>query len=56
MRIEKLVLPTPFPVGPINVYLIVDEPITLIDTGPKTDEAISALRAGLSRLGFDSRT
>jgi len=52
MRIEKLVLPTPFPVGPINVYLIVDEPITLVDTGPKTDEAIAALRAGLSRLGF----
>jgi hypothetical protein len=36
MRIEKLVVPTPFPVGPINLYLIIDEPMTLVDTGPKT--------------------
>lgn len=52
MRIEKLVIPTPFPVGPINIYLIVDDPITLVDTGPKTDEAISALREQLRNLGF----
>lgn len=52
MRIEKLVVPTPFPVGPINLYLIVDEPITLVDTGPKTDETVVALEAEFSRLGF----
>ncbi len=52
MRIEKLVIPTPFPVGPINVYLIIDDPITLVDTGPKTEEALSALREQLRSLGF----
>ena len=52
MRIEKLVIPTPFPVGPINIYLVVDDPITLVDTGPKTDEAVAALRAQLSKIGF----
>jgi glyoxylase-like metal-dependent hydrolase (beta-lactamase superfamily II) len=52
MRIEKLVIPTPFPVGPINVYLVVDDPITLVDTGPKTDQAAAALREQLGRLGF----
>lgn len=52
MRIEKLVIPTPFPVGPINIYLILDDPITLVDTGPKTDEAITALREQLRNLGF----
>lgn len=52
MKIERLVIPTPFPVGPINIYLIVDDPLTLIDTGPKTDEAIAALREQLSKLGF----
>lgn len=52
MRIEKLVVPTPFPVGPINLYLIVDEPMTLVDTGPKTDETTAALEAEFSRLGF----
>src|SRR4030095_1633074 len=48
MRIEKLVIPTPFPVGPINVYLILDDPITLVDTGPKTAEAERSLRDQLS--------
>jgi len=52
MRIEKLVIPTPFPVGPINIYLIVDDPITLVDTGPKTDEALVALRDQLRKLKF----
>jgi glyoxylase-like metal-dependent hydrolase (beta-lactamase superfamily II) len=52
MRIEKLIIPTPFPVGPINIYLIVDDPITLVDTGPKTDQAGAALREQLRKLGF----
>jgi glyoxylase-like metal-dependent hydrolase (beta-lactamase superfamily II) len=52
MRIEKLIIPTPFPVGPINIYLIVEDPITLVDTGPKTDEAIASLRGQFRRLGF----
>lgn len=51
MRIEKLVIPTPFPVGPINVYLIVADPLTLVDTGPKTDKALMALGEQLRRLG-----
>lgn len=51
MKIEKLVIPTPFPVGPINIYLVVEDPLTLIDTGPKTDEALSALRQQLRELG-----
>ncbi|HYE75038.1 MAG TPA: MBL fold metallo-hydrolase, partial [Blastocatellia bacterium] len=52
MRIEKISVPTPFPVGPINVYLIIDEPLTLIDTGPKTDEALATLKSEFARLGF----
>ena len=51
MLIEKLVVPTPFPVGPINLYLILDDPLTLIDTGPKTDEAYAALRSEFARVG-----
>jgi glyoxylase-like metal-dependent hydrolase (beta-lactamase superfamily II) len=51
MRIQRISVPTPFKVGPVNVYLIEEEPLTLIDTGPYTEEAISALREGLSRLG-----
>ena len=51
MRIEKLIIPTPFPVGPINIYLVMDDPLTLIDTGPKTPEALDALRSQLRALG-----
>ena len=52
MRIEKLIIPTPFPVGPINIYLVMDEPLTLIDTGPKTPEALTTLRSQLQALGI----
>jgi glyoxylase-like metal-dependent hydrolase (beta-lactamase superfamily II) len=52
MRIIPISVPTPFYVGPVNVYLIAEEPVTLIDTGPKTKEAIEALREGLRRAHF----
>jgi glyoxylase-like metal-dependent hydrolase (beta-lactamase superfamily II) len=52
MRIIPISLPTPFYIGPVNVYLIAEDPITLIDTGPKTKEAADTLREGLRRAGF----
>ncbi len=52
MRIVSISVPTPFYVGPVNCYLIAEDPVTLIDTGPKTKEAATALRAGLRRAGF----
>jgi glyoxylase-like metal-dependent hydrolase (beta-lactamase superfamily II) len=52
MKIIPISVPTPFYIGPVNVYLIAEEPITLIDTGPKTKEAIEALRDGLRRARF----
>ncbi len=47
MNLLRMVIPTPFPVGPINIYLIREDPLTLIDTGPKTEEALTALREQL---------
>jgi len=52
MRIIAISLPTPFYIGPVNVYLIAEDPLTLIDTGPKTREATAALREGLRQAGF----
>src|SRR5262245_64344513 len=52
MKIVPISVPTPFYIGPINVYLIAEDPITIIDTGPKTKEAIEALRSGLRAAGF----
>jgi glyoxylase-like metal-dependent hydrolase (beta-lactamase superfamily II) len=49
MRIIPISLPTPFYIGPVNVYLIAEDPITLIDTGPKTKEAKDALNEGLRK-------
>jgi glyoxylase-like metal-dependent hydrolase (beta-lactamase superfamily II) len=49
MKIIPISVPTPFYVGPVNVYLIPEDPVTLIDTGPKTKEAVEALREGLRR-------
>src|ERR671933_1665217 len=49
MRIVPISLPTPFYIGAVNVYLVAEEPVTLIDTGPKTKESIEALREGLRR-------
>jgi glyoxylase-like metal-dependent hydrolase (beta-lactamase superfamily II) len=53
MKIFPLSVPTPFYVGDVNVYLIREDPLTLIDVGPKTKEAADALRAGLRRHGVD---
>lgn len=50
--IETLSLPTPFPVGPVNVHLILRDPITLVDSGPLTEAAWDALRAGLASHGL----
>ena len=52
MKIIPITLPTPFYIGPVNVYLIADDPVTLIDTGPKTRETAEALREGLRRARF----
>src|SRR5947208_3740276 len=52
MRIITITLPTPFYIGPVNVYPIKEDPITLIDTGPKTKETVDVLRAGLQNAGI----
>jgi glyoxylase-like metal-dependent hydrolase (beta-lactamase superfamily II) len=52
VRVRTIPIPTPFPVGPVNVHLIENDPITLVDTGPHTDEAWEALRDGLKTAGL----
>jgi glyoxylase-like metal-dependent hydrolase (beta-lactamase superfamily II) len=51
MQIIPIALPTPFYVGDVNVYLIKEDPLTLIDVGPKTPEASKALTENLGRHG-----
>ena len=49
--IHRLAIPTPFAVGRVNVYLIEDEPLTLVDTGPNSGTSFDALQRGLAELG-----
>jgi glyoxylase-like metal-dependent hydrolase (beta-lactamase superfamily II) len=51
MKIIPLAIPTPFYVGTVNVYLIKEDPLTLIDVGPKTKEAAEVLRRKLAENG-----
>ncbi len=49
--IHAIPLPTPFGIGPINTYLLDDDPLTLIDTGPNSGLALDALESELAKLG-----
>lgn len=51
-EIEKIVLPTPFLVGPVNVYIIKSDSLTLVDTGPNSHEAKEVLVQSLKNLGY----
>src|SRR6476620_349601 len=51
MNIIQLSIPTPFYVCDVNVYLIKEDPVTLIGVGPKTTEAAQALRKKLAEQG-----
>src|SRR4051812_50156636 len=45
-------IPLPLPhIGSVNAWLLPGDPLTLIDTGPCNDAALTALEAGLARAG-----
>jgi glyoxylase-like metal-dependent hydrolase (beta-lactamase superfamily II) len=49
--VHRLRIPTPFAVGRVNCYLLEDEPLTLVDTGPNSGKALDELERQLSALG-----
>jgi glyoxylase-like metal-dependent hydrolase (beta-lactamase superfamily II) len=49
--IHLLSVPTPFLVGRVNCYLIEDDPLTLIDTGPNSGKSLDELEQALARHG-----
>ena len=52
VQFHLISVPTPFPVGPVNVYLAEGNPLTLIDTGPKDAVSLAGLEAGLKAHGY----
>jgi glyoxylase-like metal-dependent hydrolase (beta-lactamase superfamily II) len=49
--IHAIAVPTPFLVGRVNCYLIEDDPLTLVDTGPNSGKALDDLERALRELG-----
>jgi glyoxylase-like metal-dependent hydrolase (beta-lactamase superfamily II) len=49
--IHRLAIPTPFRVGPVNCYLVDDDPLTLFDVGPNSGASLVALEAALREHG-----
>jgi glyoxylase-like metal-dependent hydrolase (beta-lactamase superfamily II) len=49
--VHRLAIPTPFAVGRVNVYLIEDDPLTLVDAGPNSGSSLDELQRGLEGLG-----
>jgi glyoxylase-like metal-dependent hydrolase (beta-lactamase superfamily II) len=49
--IHRLAIPTPFAVGRVNVYLIEDEPLTLVDSGPNSGISLDELERQLGAHG-----
>jgi glyoxylase-like metal-dependent hydrolase (beta-lactamase superfamily II) len=50
--IHRLRIPTPFMVGRVNCYLIEDDPLTLVDTGPNSGKALDELEHQLGDRGY----
>jgi glyoxylase-like metal-dependent hydrolase (beta-lactamase superfamily II) len=49
--IHCLPIPTPFQVGRVNTYLIDDDPLTLVDSGPNSGTALDELERALAAHG-----
>ena len=49
--IHRIPIPTPFAVGRVNVYLIEDDPLTLVDAGPNSGTSFDELTTGLAAVG-----
>lgn len=49
--VHCLPIATPFAVGRVNCYLVEDDPLTLVDTGPNSGTALTELEAALAAHG-----
>jgi glyoxylase-like metal-dependent hydrolase (beta-lactamase superfamily II) len=49
--IRRLSIPTPFAVGRVNLFLIEDDPLTLVDAGPNSGTSLDELDRQLGALG-----
>jgi glyoxylase-like metal-dependent hydrolase (beta-lactamase superfamily II) len=51
---DILQIPLPLPhIRSVNAWLLRGDPLTLVDTGPRSDEALDALESGLRATGYE---
>ncbi|WP_332645367.1 MBL fold metallo-hydrolase [Lysinibacillus sp. 54212] len=55
MQVHKIIIPTPYPVGDVNAFLVKGDALTLFDAGPKTEEAYEALKWGIRSAGYEMK-
>ncbi len=51
LPLYRFELPTPFPVGPVNVYLVTEPEPVLVDTGPGMQETLEILERLVRKAG-----
>ena len=56
LPVRRIEVPTPYGVGPVNLYLIEARPLTLVDAGINTAAARRALERGLGETGRSGRS
>ncbi|PYF07227.1 MBL fold metallo-hydrolase [Ureibacillus chungkukjangi] len=52
MNIHKIIIPTPYPIGDVNAFLVKGDQLSLFDVGPKTEVALDALNKGINEAGY----
>ncbi len=51
--VSRIEIPTPFPVGNVNCYLIEGSQLTLIDTGPKTPKSLTTIQKAFRNMSYN---
>ena len=52
MNLHKIIIPTPYPEGDVNAFLLKGDRLTLFDAGPRTETAYNALKKGIEEAGY----
>ncbi|OES44432.1 MBL fold metallo-hydrolase [Domibacillus iocasae] len=50
--IIKITVPTPFPIGDVNTYIVKGDRLTMVDAGINTPEAKAIFEGGLNEAGY----
>jgi glyoxylase-like metal-dependent hydrolase (beta-lactamase superfamily II) len=51
-RVTRIEMPTHYPVGPVNVFLVEDDALTLVDAGLNNDACWNLLEQGVRDAGY----